>query len=264
MGGKAVLAHAGDPTELNDALLVESRLDHVPSHRTLASDKRSDTEEGQGGTRGEATAEEEVGDRGEEGEANHAAEDAVRPLPKVDRLEVLKGDVLVLSAKAGRVSLRRRKQDQRGKTHNRHSGVARYLLNSRSQSAAPMGGRMPLTTFHSVIESPLSVKRVMPPTTTIANTIAAMTARYLATSGVVRDASGGSGEEDSQETVAVERDRGEEDEVGGADEDRLARSELKGDAVSPDSRAMCTPFYEHVLAPLLLPIARQAPHLGKQ
>lgn len=32
---------------------------------------------------------------------------------------------------------------------------------------------MPLTTFHSVIDSPLSVRRVTPPTTTIITTIAA-------------------------------------------------------------------------------------------
>lgn len=34
-----------------------------------------------------------------------------------------------------------------------------------------------MTKFHSVIERPLSVRRVMPPTTTIAKTIPAMTKR---------------------------------------------------------------------------------------
>lgn len=100
MRGKAILAHAGDPTELNDALLVEARLDHVPSHRALASDERSDAEEGEGGAGGEATAEEEVGDRGEEGQTDDTTEDPVRPFPEIDRLKVLERDVLVLPANA--------------------------------------------------------------------------------------------------------------------------------------------------------------------
>lgn len=50
-----------------------------------------------------------------------------------------------------------------------------------------------MTRFHSVMERPLSVSRVMPPTTTIVKTMAAMATRYFATSGVVRRISGGSG-----------------------------------------------------------------------
>ena len=38
-----------------------------------------------------------------------------------------------------------------------------------------IGGKVPVTGFHSVIETPLSVRRVIPPTATIARTIAATT-----------------------------------------------------------------------------------------
>lgn len=123
---------------------------------------------------------------------------------------------------------------------------------------------MPLTTFHSVIESPLSVKRVMPPTTTIAKTIPAMTTRYLATAGVVSGTSVGLGKEDSEERVAVERVRQEVDEVGVVVEDRVERRELRGGIALPDSLALCTPFCEAVSAPPLLLIARKTAHLGKQ
>jgi hypothetical protein len=42
------------------------------------------------------------------------------------------------------------------------------------------GGTAPLTKSHRVIDSPLSVSRVMPPTTTIANTSAATANSQLA------------------------------------------------------------------------------------
>src|SRR5688500_7571701 len=62
---------------------------------------------------------------------------------------------------------------------SRYSGVCRYSANARSQSAWDRGGTAPLTGFHSVIERPLSVSRVMPPTTTIANTKAATNSSRL-------------------------------------------------------------------------------------
>ena len=47
------------------------------------------------------------------------------------------------------------------------------MANSASHCASVSGGIAPVIGFHSVIESPDSVSRVMPPTTTIANTKAA-------------------------------------------------------------------------------------------
>src|SRR5580704_17554874 len=49
----------------------------------------------------------------------------------------------------------------------RYSGICWYLANSAAQSAADSGGTMPITGFHSVIDRPERVSRVMPPTTTI-------------------------------------------------------------------------------------------------
>src|SRR5215470_13382581 len=49
----------------------------------------------------------------------------------------------------------------------RYSGISLYLANSAAQSAAESGGTMPMTGFHSVIDKPERVSRVMPPTITI-------------------------------------------------------------------------------------------------
>src|SRR6188472_1102873 len=49
----------------------------------------------------------------------------------------------------------------------RYSGICWYFANSAAQSAADSGGTMPMTGFHSVIDRPDDVSRVMPPTTTI-------------------------------------------------------------------------------------------------
>ena len=49
----------------------------------------------------------------------------------------------------------------------RYSGICWYFANSAAQSAADSGGTMPMTGFHSVIDRPERVSRVMPPTTTI-------------------------------------------------------------------------------------------------
>src|SRR5437899_901045 len=54
----------------------------------------------------------------------------------------------------------------------RNSGVSRYLANACSQSPSDNGGHVPTIGCHSVIDSPECVKRVMPPTTTIAKTSA--------------------------------------------------------------------------------------------
>lgn len=99
MGSKSVLANASDAAELLDAVLIETRFDHVPPKRALPTDEGSDSEEGGGGLTGKAATKEKVGDGCEEGDADHAAEEPVRPLPEVDRLELGQGNVLVLAVK---------------------------------------------------------------------------------------------------------------------------------------------------------------------
>src|SRR5215831_8415703 len=54
-----------------------------------------------------------------------------------------------------------------------YCGIVLYFANSACQSASPSGGMAPVTGFHSTIESPDSVSRVAPPTSTMANTSAA-------------------------------------------------------------------------------------------
>src|SRR5260370_1815528 len=51
-----------------------------------------------------------------------------------------------------------------------YCGMVLYFANSACQSASPSGGTAPVTGFHSTIESPDSVSRVAPPTSTMANT----------------------------------------------------------------------------------------------
>src|SRR5262245_12080943 len=58
---------------------------------------------------------------------------------------------------------------------SRYCGIALYLSNSACQDGASSGGSTPVTGFHSTIESPDSVSRVAPPTTTV-TTISAATA----------------------------------------------------------------------------------------
>src|SRR5215831_17806560 len=50
----------------------------------------------------------------------------------------------------------------------RYCGINLYASNARSHSFALSGGSAPVTGFHSTIESPDSVSRVAPPTSTIA------------------------------------------------------------------------------------------------
>lgn len=64
---------------------------------------------------------------------------------------------------------------------SRYWGMARYFSNASLQSAAFIGGRAPMIGFHSVIDSPEPVRRVMPPTTTMAKTRAAQTNSQMAT-----------------------------------------------------------------------------------
>src|SRR5215831_15380423 len=63
----------------------------------------------------------------------------------------------------------------------RYSGTSLYFANSTAQSAAESGGRTPTTGFHSVIDKPERVSRVMPPTTTIRKIIAQHVKSHAAT-----------------------------------------------------------------------------------
>src|SRR5271169_3266402 len=63
----------------------------------------------------------------------------------------------------------------------RYSGISLYLANTAAQSAAESGGTTPTTGFHSVIDRPDRVSRVMPPTTTIRKTSAQQTNSQAAT-----------------------------------------------------------------------------------
>src|SRR5271168_4903235 len=62
-----------------------------------------------------------------------------------------------------------------------YSGISLYLANTAAQSAAESGGTTPTTGFHSVIDRPESVSRVMPPTTTIRKINAQQTNSQAAT-----------------------------------------------------------------------------------
>src|SRR5262252_6801156 len=63
----------------------------------------------------------------------------------------------------------------------RYSGICLYLANSAAQSASESGGTTPITGFHSVIDRPESVSRVIPPTTTIRKIIAQQAKSHAAT-----------------------------------------------------------------------------------
>src|SRR6476469_2481147 len=59
--------------------------------------------------------------------------------------------------------------------------MAWYLANSACHSAGESGGKIPVTGFHSTIESPDSVSRVAPPTINVSNIIAADTSSHSRT-----------------------------------------------------------------------------------
>jgi hypothetical protein len=62
-----------------------------------------------------------------------------------------------------------------------YSGVARYLAKASSHCASVNGGSVPTIGCHSVIDKPEWVRRVTPPTTTIANTSAQQRKSHAAT-----------------------------------------------------------------------------------
>jgi hypothetical protein len=59
--------------------------------------------------------------------------------------------------------------------------MALYLLKASIQSASFIGGIAPMIGFHSVIDRPEPVRRVTPPTTTMANTSTATVQSQIAT-----------------------------------------------------------------------------------
>ncbi len=62
-----------------------------------------------------------------------------------------------------------------------YCGICLYLPNSDCQAASDIGGTAPVTGFHSVIDRPEPVRRVAPPTTTMARTRAATANSHTAT-----------------------------------------------------------------------------------
>lgn len=54
--------------------------------------------------------------------------------------------------------------------NNLNCGICWYLTNSSCHFASFIGGNVPVTTFHSVIDNPEPVRRVMPPIITIVKT----------------------------------------------------------------------------------------------
>src|SRR6267378_1133201 len=64
---------------------------------------------------------------------------------------------------------------------NRYSGVCLYFPKASSHAASLSGGRVPTIGCHSTMDRPECVRRVTPPTTTIANTSAQQTSSQAAT-----------------------------------------------------------------------------------
>ena len=62
-----------------------------------------------------------------------------------------------------------------------YSGVAWYFENATAQSDSDKGGSVPTIGCHSVMDSPECVRRVMPPTTIMANTSAQQARSQAAT-----------------------------------------------------------------------------------
>src|SRR5215217_295821 len=62
-----------------------------------------------------------------------------------------------------------------------YCGICLYLANSDSQAGWDIGGTAPVTGFHSVIDRPEPVRRVAPPTTTMASTSTATAKSHTAT-----------------------------------------------------------------------------------
>jgi hypothetical protein len=92
-----------------------------------------------------------------------------------------------------------------------NSGVALYLSNSAVHSSWERGGRIPVIGRHSVMLKPDSVRRVTPPTTTIAKTKVEDIMSHIPTE---RGARMGNGGVDDASAVLDEKNRGFRDCLG--------------------------------------------------
>lgn len=93
----------------------------------------------------------------------------VTPFHVKNVLEFIEGNGVIETVVRSRDDPRSRHEKD---AHSLNSGVALYFSNSILQSSAFIGGMMPVMGFHSVMLSPDSVRRVTPPTTITAKTIA--------------------------------------------------------------------------------------------
>lgn len=88
VGGEPVLGDAGVGAG-GEQVVLEAGLDHPPADEALEADEGGDAGEVGGDGGGDAAAGDEVGGGGDEGQADEAAPQAVRPLHVVDLLELL-------------------------------------------------------------------------------------------------------------------------------------------------------------------------------
>ncbi len=138
----------------------EAGLHHVPADGALQAAQREDAETLQREAAAQLAHEPERDERQREGDADEAAEEAVRPFPPVDGLEGFERHAGVDDA---------------------YSGIALYFSNAASQSASLSGGMAPSSGCHSVIDRPLSVRRTAPPTTIMQKTSAATSSSQMRT-----------------------------------------------------------------------------------
>lgn len=84
------------------------------------------------------------------------------------------------------------------------SGVTLYFSHSTAHCSCPIGGRIPLTGSHSVMDRPDSVRRVTPPTTMMKKTNPDEMYSQLATTGVVSPGRDPADDPAAGSTVAAE------------------------------------------------------------
>ncbi len=89
VGGEAVLRDAGVGAR-GEEVVFQSGLDHPPADEALDADYGGDTGETCGERARDAATSDEVDGGEDEGEADHAAPQAVRPFHKVDVFELVK------------------------------------------------------------------------------------------------------------------------------------------------------------------------------
>ena len=150
--GEAEVAHA--------RVVDQAALDHVPAERALQRAEREDARQLPRERAVDAPAHREPDEGQQEHRADGAPEQAVEVLPPEDALEA-------------------------GQVHRvvdlLELGGLLVLGESSFHRASVSGGTVPTSGCHSTIDSPEWVSRVTPPTTTMANTIAAHNSSQRAT-----------------------------------------------------------------------------------